>query len=96
MKIKMLSDDEGYPNGIHLKSFLAGEIYDVPENLARDFIAQGSAELAEQLPAEAEALPAEDVPAEAEVLPAEDVPAEAEVAATVKKSRGKKSKQPES
>ena len=38
MRIKMLRTTEGSPNGISVRSYSEGEIYDLPETLARVFI----------------------------------------------------------
>ena len=43
MRLKMLRDDRGSPNGIAVEDYKAGEEYEIPYSLARVFIHLGSA-----------------------------------------------------
>lgn len=40
VKIRMLSDDRGSPNGYEVVEYAAGEVYDVSEGLADAFVLQ--------------------------------------------------------
>ncbi len=44
LKVKMKEDNEGAPDGIEVKEYKKGEVYDLPESLAKPWIKQGIAE----------------------------------------------------
>ncbi len=43
MRVTMLKEEKGSPNGIRVEKYLANESYDIPERLANVFIDIGSA-----------------------------------------------------
>lgn len=45
MKVKMLKTVKGSEDGIRIKSYHSGLIYDISENLTLDFISLGAVEL---------------------------------------------------
>lgn len=36
--VKMLKDEHGSPDGVHLRPYYAGKRYDIPEGLAKAFV----------------------------------------------------------
>ena len=50
MKIKMIADDRGAPDGHTVETYVKGEEYDLPKWLAEHFIETDKAELAEKAP----------------------------------------------
>lgn len=36
--VKMLKDERGSPDGVHLRPYYAGKSYDIPEGLAKAFV----------------------------------------------------------
>jgi len=44
MKVRMLKESQGSPDGIQVKTYKVGEIYDLPESLASVFLKLGWAE----------------------------------------------------
>jgi hypothetical protein len=63
MKIKMLETDMGSINGIHVSQYAEGVEYEIPDDLAKQFIIKGSAAEVEP-PKEQEEIPdPEDTPA---------------------------------
>jgi len=48
MKVKMLKSALGSENGIEVKEYQAGEVYEVSESLAKDFLSLKVAEAAKE------------------------------------------------
>jgi hypothetical protein len=51
IKLKMLEDRLGSHDGIDVRTYANGQVYDLPERLANDFLANGWAEAVKAEPA---------------------------------------------
>lgn len=72
MRVTMLKEEKGSPNGIRVEKYLANESYDMPERLANVFIDIGSAREAGRLRKNAGNAPENKV-VTPEVVPAPEV-----------------------
>jgi len=54
MRVRMLTDRRGSPDGIHAELYQAGQVYDLPPDLAEPWLAKGICEQDKMLPGPSE------------------------------------------